>query len=41
VEVEIFNADVWASPADEVLTTLVRRYADLVAPYLRSTAVAG
>jgi sugar phosphate isomerase/epimerase len=34
VEVEIFNAEVWASPADEVLATVTRRYADLVAPYL-------
>lgn len=27
IEVEIFNAQVWAAPPDEVLSTLVRRYA--------------
>ncbi len=30
IEVEIFNADVWAADPDEVLTTMIRRYADLV-----------
>ncbi len=34
VEVEIFNADVWASPGDEVVATLVQRYAELVLPWL-------
>ncbi len=30
IEVEIFNADVWASDPDEVVATMIRRYADLV-----------
>ncbi|MGI8457527.1 MAG: sugar phosphate isomerase/epimerase family protein [Propionibacteriaceae bacterium] len=34
VEVEIFNADVWASPADEVLATMVQRWGELVLPWL-------
>ncbi len=34
VEVEIFNADVWAADGDAVLATLVRRYAELVEPHL-------
>jgi sugar phosphate isomerase/epimerase len=31
VEVEIFHADVWAAPGREVVATLARRYAELVA----------
>ena len=34
VEVEIFNADVWAQPPAEVVATMAQRYLDLVAPYL-------
>ena len=34
VEVEIFNADLWAQPPAEVVDTMVQRYLDLVAPYL-------
>ena len=34
VEVEIFNADVWAAPGDQVLATMARRYVELVEPYL-------
>lgn len=34
VEVEIFNADVWAADGDEVVATTVRRYVELVEPYL-------
>lgn len=34
VEVEIFNADVWAADPDEVLATMKERYARLVAPAL-------
>jgi sugar phosphate isomerase/epimerase len=34
VEVEIFNADVWAAPGDEVLATMARRYVELVQPHL-------
>jgi sugar phosphate isomerase/epimerase len=34
VEVEIFNADVWAQPGDEVVACLASRYAALVEPYL-------
>jgi sugar phosphate isomerase/epimerase len=31
IEVEIFNADVWAADPDEVLTLMKRRYAELIA----------
>ncbi|MCU1509147.1 MAG: sugar phosphate isomerase/epimerase [Glaciihabitans sp.] len=34
VEVEIFNADVWAADGDAVVGTLARRYVELVQPYL-------
>jgi sugar phosphate isomerase/epimerase len=34
VEVEIFNADLWAQPPAEVVDTMAQRYLDLVAPYL-------
>ncbi|HVT68998.1 MAG TPA: sugar phosphate isomerase/epimerase family protein [Trebonia sp.] len=34
VEVEIFNADVWAADPDHVLATIQERYASLVAPSL-------
>jgi len=34
VEVEIFNADIWAADADEVLTTMKQRWLDLVWPAL-------
>ena len=34
VEVEIFNADVWAAPPDEVAATVIRRYVQLVQPFL-------
>lgn len=34
VEVEIFNADVWAADGDAVLDTLARRYVELVEPHL-------
>jgi sugar phosphate isomerase/epimerase len=34
VEVEIFNADLWAQPPAEVVATMASRYRDLVAPYL-------
>ena len=37
VEVEIFNADVWAAPGAEVIATLARRYVELVEPFLTST----
>ena len=37
VEVEIFNADVWAAPGDEVVATMARRYVELVEPFLTST----
>jgi sugar phosphate isomerase/epimerase len=33
IEVEIFNADVWATPGDEVLATVSERYLELVQPY--------
>ena len=35
VEVEIFNADIWAADADEVLATMKQRWTDLVLPSLR------
>jgi sugar phosphate isomerase/epimerase len=34
IEVEIFNADLWAAPPAEVLDTMVKRYLELVEPYL-------
>jgi hypothetical protein len=34
VEVEIFNADVWAAPGDQVVATMARRYVELVQPHL-------
>ena len=34
VEVEIFNADVWAAPGDDVVATFARRHAELIAPHL-------
>src|SRR5918998_4806378 len=34
IEVEIFNADLWAQPPAMVVDTMAQRYLDLVAPYL-------
>jgi len=34
VEVEIFNADVWAAPPEQVVATMARRYVELVERYL-------
>jgi sugar phosphate isomerase/epimerase len=34
VEVEIFNADIWAAPAEQVVATMKQRFADLVLPAL-------
>lgn len=34
IEVEIFNADVWAADPDEVVATMCQRYLELVAPSL-------
>ncbi len=34
VEVEIFNAEVWAAPGDSVVATLSQRYLELVQPHL-------
>ncbi|PRX49162.1 sugar phosphate isomerase/epimerase [Prauserella shujinwangii] len=34
VEVEIFNADVWAAPGAAVLATMARRYVEIVEPHL-------
>jgi sugar phosphate isomerase/epimerase len=34
VEVEIFNADIWAAPGADVVATFCRRYVELVEPYL-------
>lgn len=34
VEVEIFNADLWAADGSDVLATMSRRYVELVEPYL-------
>ncbi|MGP4016533.1 sugar phosphate isomerase/epimerase family protein [Saccharopolyspora sp. 5N708] len=34
VEVEIFNADVWAAPGADVLATSARRYVEFVQPHL-------
>jgi sugar phosphate isomerase/epimerase len=38
VEVEIFNADLWAAPPMEVVNTMVKRYLDLVQPYMGTDA---
>jgi sugar phosphate isomerase/epimerase len=34
VEVEIFNADVWAADPSGVVATMCERYAELIAPHL-------
>jgi sugar phosphate isomerase/epimerase len=34
VEVEIFNAELWAAPPAEVVDTMAGRYLELVQPYL-------
>jgi sugar phosphate isomerase/epimerase len=34
VEVEIFHADVWAAPGDQVIATMSRRYVELIQPHL-------
>jgi sugar phosphate isomerase/epimerase len=34
IEVEIFNADVWAAPGDDVVATMRERFGKLVAPHL-------
>jgi sugar phosphate isomerase/epimerase len=34
IEVEIFNADLWAAPPAEVVDTMAQRYRELVQPYL-------
>ncbi len=36
IEVEIFNADIWARPADEVVARVVEGFAQTVLPWLRS-----
>jgi sugar phosphate isomerase/epimerase len=33
IEVEIFNADIWAADGDDVLATMTRRYVELVVPH--------
>ncbi|MDI2027173.1 sugar phosphate isomerase/epimerase family protein [Saccharopolyspora sp. TS4A08] len=37
VEVEIFNAEIWDSPGDQVVATMSDRYRELVLPHLHST----
>ncbi len=34
IEVEIFNADIWAQPPAQVVDTMIERYLELVEPYL-------
>ena len=34
IEVEIFNADIWAAPPESVVETMAERYLQLVHPYL-------
>lgn len=34
VEVEIFNAEIWAAPGDRTVATMAQRYRELVLPYL-------
>ncbi|WP_435743243.1 sugar phosphate isomerase/epimerase family protein [Nocardioides sp. SYSU DS0663] len=41
VEVEIFNADIWAAPGADVVSTLARRYVELVEPHLLTTSGSG
>lgn len=36
IEVEIFNADLWAAPPAEVVDTMAKRYLELVQPYMDS-----
>jgi sugar phosphate isomerase/epimerase len=36
VEVEIFNADIWDAPPEQVVATMTRRYVELVERYLPS-----
>jgi sugar phosphate isomerase/epimerase len=38
VEVEIFNADIWAAPGDEVVATMTQRWSELVLPWLSTPA---
>jgi sugar phosphate isomerase/epimerase len=38
IEVEIFNADLWAAPPAEVVNTMAKRYLELVEPYLAGDA---
>ena len=38
IEVEIFNADIWAAPGDQTVATLAGRYAELVEPHLGDPA---
>ena len=38
IEVEIFNADLWAAPPAEVVELMADRYLELVQPYLESAA---
>ncbi|HEX8507980.1 MAG TPA: sugar phosphate isomerase/epimerase family protein, partial [Propionibacteriaceae bacterium] len=41
VEVEIFNADIWAAPADEVVATMCDRWRSLVLPWLSASSELG
>lgn len=36
VEVEIFNADIWAAPGDQVVATMARRYVELIHDHLQA-----
>ena len=38
IEVEIFNADLWAAPPSDVVNTMAERYLNLVLPYLGGDA---
>jgi len=37
VEVEIFDADIWSTPAEHVVAVMSRRWRSLVPPWLNST----
>ncbi|WP_199241068.1 sugar phosphate isomerase/epimerase family protein [Naasia lichenicola] len=39
VEVEIFNAEIWAAPGADVMATVLRRYMQLIEPWLQKTEV--
>lgn len=39
IEVEIFNAEIWAAPGDDVVATMIERYLGLVKPYFATSRI--